>query len=40
MISAWFDGSFEHIDDAFHIVYPERLDKGRARRDLSTRSEV
>ncbi|XP_068727970.1 disintegrin and metalloproteinase domain-containing protein 28-like [Montipora capricornis] len=32
---AWF----EDIDDSVHIVFPERLNKGRLRRDLSTKSK-
>ena len=32
--------SEEHIDDNFDIVFPERIDKGRSKRDLSTGTKV
>ena len=39
--SVWHGDSFkEDIDDNFDIVFPERIDKGRMKRDLSTRSKV
>lgn len=39
--SAWHSESFEeHIDDNFDIVFPERIDKGRTKRDLSTGTKV
>ena len=30
----------EDVDDSFDIVFPERLDKGRMKRDLSTETKV
>ena len=40
-LSAWYSESFEEdIDDNFDIVFPERIDKGRTKRDLSTGTKV
>ena len=30
----------ENLDDNFDIVFPERLDKGRDKRDLTTGTKV
>ena len=38
---AWYSESFEDdIGDNFDIVFPERLDKGRMKRDLTTGTKV
>ena len=40
-LSAWHSESMrDNIDDNFDIVFPERINKGRTKRDLSTGSKV
>ena len=40
-LSAWYSEPLEDgVDDNFDVVFPERLDKGRMKRDLTTGIQV